>query len=178
VLAKQTFGGDATTYGFLTASMGVGAVFGGLMTATRGRTGLRPLAFAAAAFGVAMLCAALSPVIAIAFVAMAAVGWTSVTCLATGNSTLQLEAAPSMRGRVMALWAVAFMGSTPIGGPLIGWIVALASARVGLAVGGLSCLTAAGIGYLAVRKLGMRHDPVAPSDALAAGYLSPAQTEA
>jgi MFS family permease len=158
VFAKQTFGGNATTYGFLTASMGVGAVFGGLMTATRGRTGLRPLTYAAAAFGAAMLCAALSPVIAVAFIAMAAVGWASVTCLATGNSTLQLEAVPSMRGRVMALWAVAFMGSTPIGGPLIGWIVALASARVGLAVGGLSCLTAAGVGYVAVRKLGMFPD--------------------
>jgi len=90
---------------------------------------------------------------------MAAMGWTSVTFLATGNSTLQLTAAPSMRGRVMALWAVAFMGSTPVGGPLIGWIVSLAGARVGLAVGGASCLVAAGIGLIVLARLGMLHGP-------------------
>jgi MFS family permease len=154
VLAKQTFGGNAATYGFLTAAMGVGAVAGGLVTATRGRTGLRPLTLAGAAFGIAILCAAFSPVLAVAFVALAAVGWTSVTFLATGNTTLQLEAVPSMRGRVMALWAVGFLGSTPIGGPLIGWIVAIAGARIGLGLGGLSCLLAAAIGLIAVSRLG------------------------
>ena len=55
----------------------------------------------------------------------------------------------------MALWAVAFLGSTPVGGPLIGWIVAVASARVGLAVGGVSCFVAAGLGLVAMSKLGM-----------------------
>jgi MFS family permease len=157
VLAKQAFDGNATTYGFLTAAMGIGAVAGGLVTATRGRTGLRPLSLAGAAFGVAILCAALSPVIAVAFVALAAMGWTSVTFLATGNSTLQLEAEPSMRGRVMALWAVAFMGSTPVGGPLIGWVVALAGARIGLGVGGVSCFVAAAIGLIVMSRLGMLH---------------------
>ena len=154
VLAKQTFGGNAATYGFLTAAMGVGAVAGGLVTATRGRTGLRPLTLAGATFGIAILCAAFSPALAVAFVALAAVGWTSVTFLATGNTTLQLEAVPSMRGRVMALWAVGFLGSTPIGGPLIGWVVAIAGARIGLGVGGLSCLLAAAIGLIAVTRLG------------------------
>jgi MFS family permease len=157
VLAKVTLGGDASTYGFLTAAMGFGAVFGGLVTATRGRTGLRTMTFAATGFAVAMLCVALSPTLAVAFVAMAATGFAAITFMATGNSTLQLEAAPSMRGRVMALWAVAFMGSTPVGGPVIGWIVQLAGARIGLAVGGVSCLVAAGLGFLAMRRLGIYH---------------------
>jgi MFS family permease len=135
--------------------MGVGAVVGGLVTATRGRTGLRPLTLAGLLFGVAILFASLAPVLAVEFIALAAVGWASVTFLATGNSTLQLQSDPSMRGRVMSLWAVAFLGSTPVGGPLIGWIVAVASARIGLAVGGVSCLVAAGIGMLAMAKLGM-----------------------
>ncbi len=157
VLAKQTFGGNAATYGFLTAAMGFGAVFGGLTTATRGRTGLRPMTLAATGFGVTMLCVAIAPTLAIAFVAMAVTGFAAITFMATGNSTLQLESAPSMRGRVMALWAVGFMGSTPIGGPAVGWIVQVAGARVGLAVGGLSCLIAAALGILAMRKLGMHN---------------------
>jgi MFS family permease len=61
-----------------------------------------------------------------------------------------------MRGRVMALWAVAFMGSTPIGGPAIGWVIAAAGARVGLGVGGLSCLVATGIGVVAISRLKAR----------------------
>jgi MFS family permease len=155
VVAKQTFHGGAATYGFLTASLGIGAVMGGLVTATRGRTGLRTLTMACSLFGVAILVASVAPVLALEYVALAAVGWGSVTFLATGNSTLQLGADPSMRGRVMALWAVAFLGSTPVGGPLIGWIVAVASARVGLAVGGVSCFVAAGLGLVAMSKLGM-----------------------
>jgi MFS family permease len=155
VVAKQTFHGGPATYGFLTAAMGAGAVLGGLVTAARGRTGLRRLTVAAAAFAVAIGFASLAPLLALELVALAFVGWASVMFLATGNSTLQLQADPSMRGRVMSLWAVAFMGSTPIGGPLIGWIVAVTGARVGLGVGGMACLLAAGIGWLAVRKLGV-----------------------
>ena len=161
VVAKQTFGGNAATYGFLTAAMGFGAVFGGLMTAARGRPGLRTMSIAATGFGVAMLCVALAPSLAIAFVAMGVTGFAAITFMATGNSTLQLEARPSMRGRVMALWAVAFMGSTPIGGPLIGWIVEAAGARAGLAVGAASCLAAAGIGLFVIRRLGIGEISVA-----------------
>ena len=156
VLAKQTFGGNAATYGFLTAAMGFGAVFGGLMTAARGRPGLKTMTIAGTGFGVAMLCAARSHRRSPSGSSPWAVtGFAAITFMATGNSTLQLEARPSMRGRVMALWAVAFMGSTPIGGPLIGWIVEVAGARAGIAVGGLSCLIAAGIGLFAMRRLGI-----------------------
>jgi MFS family permease len=159
VIAKQTFGGNAATYGFLTAAMGLGAVFGGLMTAARGRPGLKTMTIAGTGFGVAMLCVALAPSLAIAFVAMGVTGFAAITFMATGNSTLQLEARPSMRGRVMALWAVGFMGSTPIGGPLIGWVVEAAGARVGIAVGGVSCLVAASIGLFAWRRLGIGEIP-------------------
>jgi MFS family permease len=163
VVAKQTFGGNAATYGFLTAAMGFGAVFGGLFTATRGRTGLRTMTFAATGFGVAMLCVALAPTLALAFVAMAVTGFAAICFMSTGNATLQLEATPSMRGRVMSLWAVGFMGSTPIGGPLVGWVVEVAGARSGLAVGGLSCLVAAAIGLIAMRKLHRRRTPTSKS---------------
>jgi MFS family permease len=156
VVAKQTFHGGAATYGFLTASMGLGAVMGGLVAAARGRTGLRALSLAGVIFGAAIGFASLAPALVIEFIALGAVGWASVTFLATGNTTLQLQSEPSMRGRVMSLWAVAFMGSTPVGGPLIGWIVAESNARIGLGTGGIACLLAAGIGYIAMHKLGMR----------------------
>ena len=169
VVAKQTFGGNAATYGFLTAAMGFGAVIGGLFTATRGRTGLRTMTFAATGFGVGMLCVALAPTLAIGLVAMAVTGFAAICFMATGNATLQLEATPSMRGRVMSLWAVGFMGSTPIGGPLVGWIVQVAGARSGLAVGGLSCLVAAAIGLVAMRQLHGRR---------AAAVISPGIDEA
>jgi MFS family permease len=78
------------------------------------------------------------------------------------NSTLQLQTDPQMRGRVMALWAVAFMGTTPIGGPLIGWITSETNARVGLGVGAASCFVAAGIGWLTLRHFS-RSDAIADS---------------
>jgi MFS family permease len=153
VVAKQAFHGGAETYGFLTAAMGIGAVGGGLVTATRGKTGLRPLTIAVLGFGLAMLFAALSPALAVEYGALALVGWGSVSFMATGNSTLQLSSSPSMRGRVMSLWAVAFMGSTPVGGPVIGWVISLAGARIGLGVGAAACLLAGALGVAVLAKL-------------------------
>jgi len=156
VMAKQVFHGGAEVYGVMTAAMGIGAVVGGLMTAARGKTGLRAMVLASFVFGVVILFAAVAPVLAIEFVALALVGYASVSFLSMGNSTLQLATDPQMRGRVMALWSVAFLGSTPIGGPAIGWVTEHAGARVGLGVGAASCLVAAGLGWLAVRHLRSR----------------------
>ena len=147
VLAKQTFHGGSEAYGFLTAAMGIGAVIGGLFTAARGRTGLRSMIIAGTGFGIAIIVCAVAPVIGLAYVAMLFVGWASVSFIAIGNSTIQLASDPSMRGRAIALWQVAFQGTTPVGGPLIGWIIELTDPRVGLAVGGASCLVAAAGGY-------------------------------
>jgi MFS family permease len=151
VLAQRTFHGGSVAYGFMTAAMGVGAVIGGLFTAARGRTGLRPMLIAAAGFGVAILATAFSPAVGVAYAALLFVGWASVSFIAIGNSTIQLSAEPSMRGRVIALWQVAFQGTTPIGGPLIGLIIAVGGPRTGLATGGVSCLVAAGGGILLAR---------------------------
>jgi MFS family permease len=151
-LRKATFHGDAQEYGFLTGAMGIGAVVGGLWTAARGRTGLRPMVTTSFIFGVLILAAAIAPNIGTELVVMAFVGAGSVSFLAKGNSTLQLAAAPDMRGRVMALWAVAFLGSTPIGGPIAGYVSATLGARAALVMGAASCFVAAAIGLGVVRR--------------------------
>jgi MFS family permease len=154
VMASRGLHAGATGFGFMTAAMGVGAVAGGLVMAARGKTGLRPLVLASAGFALTMTLATVAPSLGLELVALALAGATSITFMATGNSTLQLNAAPGMRGRVMALWFVAFQGSTPLGGPIVGWIMAVAGARAGLGLGAITCLLVAAFGALAVRQLG------------------------
>ena len=171
VMAKEALDQGAEGFGLMTAAMGIGAVGGGLLVAARGRTGLAPLSASAAAFGVVLLLAAVAPNLPLALAALVLVGWASVAFMATGNTTLQLAAAPEMRGRVMSLWFVAFQGSTPIGGPLVGWLMGWAGARVGLGAGGVAALLVAAIGILAVRLLDSRRCEPPPS--ATAGSSSP-----
>ncbi len=152
VLAQDSFGGDASVYGFMTAAMGVGAVVGGLFVAARGRTGLPALIGTSMVFGVVIAAAALAPTLWLELFALLLVGAGSVAFLSIGNSTLQLEAEPHMRGRVMALWSVAFLGSTPIGGPIAGAVSQHLGARVGLLMGAVTCVVAGLLGLLVIRR--------------------------
>jgi MFS family permease len=148
IFAKFTFGGTAGTYGLLTAAMGIGAVIGGLATASRKRHGIEVLIRQSLLFGAVITAVALSPTLPVATIAMVAVGAGSITFLASGNTTMQLTAAPAFRGRVMSLWTVAFLGTTPIGGPVIGWIGENLGARWGLATGATACFVAAAYGWV------------------------------
>lgn len=165
VMASSGLHVGAGGFGFMTAAMGAGAVGGGLVMAARGRIGLQPLTLSAALFGVTMAMAALAPGLAVELIALACAGAASITFMSAGNSTLQLSAAPDMRGRVMSLWFVAFQGSTPIGGPAIGWLMSALGARAGLGAGALACVFAAALGWVAMRR-GSRRGPdslMAPS---------------
>jgi len=142
VMATKLNGGSEA-YGFMNAAMGLGAVVGGLYAAARGTTGLMPLTRSAVIFGALIGFAALAPNLAAELVALAFVGAASVTFMSRGNTTLQLAADPQMRGRVMSLWSVAFLGSTPIGGPVDGFVAEHAGARWGLAIGAIACGAAA-----------------------------------
>ncbi len=146
VMASRGLHAGATGFGFMTAAMGTGAVAGGLALAARGRTGLLPLVVAAWFYGAAVALAALAPNLGLELVALALAGAASIAFMATGNSTLQLTAEPSMRGRVMSLWFVAFQGSTPIGGPIVGWLMGVLGARAGLGLGAVTCLLVAAVG--------------------------------
>ncbi len=134
VMASRGLHVGSTGFGFMTAAMGIGAVLGGLVVAARGQIGLRPLTVAATGFGAALALATLAPSLPLELAALSLVGWGSISFMSMGNSTLQLTAAPEMRGRVMSLWFVAFQGSTPIGGPIVGWLMAVAGARAGLGI--------------------------------------------
>ncbi len=160
LLSGQTFHGDAQVYGLLTACMGAGAVVGGLIAAGRRGRGLVRLVNTATLFGATVMAAALAPTLALTAVLMLLVGACSVTFLSLGNSTLQLESEPSMRGRVMSLWSVAFLGSTPIGGPLVGLIGSSFGARYALGIGGVAALVASGVGRLSLRRQKAAHEAV------------------
>ena len=152
IVADQTFDAGSQAYGFMTAAMGIGSVCGGLLVATWGRTGTRVLIVAAAAFGFALVAAAAAPTLALELVALALVGAVSIAFNSTTNSTLQLEADPQMRGRVMALWSTAFMGSTAIGGPIAGWVSQQWGGRAGLLLGAITCLVVALVAWIVIGR--------------------------
>jgi len=143
LLARLTFEGGASSYAVLVSAMGVGSVIGALVTGARGQTGLGVIAFSALAFGGLALAAALMPSLAMEIPVLALLGAAAVTFAAAVNSTLQLAVSPEMRGRVMALYTVVFLGSTPIGGPLVGWISEAYDPRYALAMAAFSGLLAA-----------------------------------
>ncbi|MGA9857405.1 MAG: MFS transporter [Solirubrobacteraceae bacterium] len=152
VMADRGLRVGATGFGFMTAAMGIGAVAGGLLVAARGKTGLRPLVIASFAFGLTVALAALAPNLGLELLALALTGAASISFMSMGNSTLQLTAPPEMRGRVMSLWFVAFQGSTPLGGPVVGWVMAAFGARAGLGLGAVTCALVAAMGLVALRQ--------------------------
>jgi MFS family permease len=161
LLADFTWHGTATTYALLTSAMGVGSVLGALAAGARGRVSSNLIVAAAVAFGVFMLLAAAAPTLPLQILALVPLGMVTVTFAAAVNSTLQLAAEPAMRGRVMALYAVVFLGSTPIGAPVVGWLAEVAGPRTGLVVGGIAALVAAAGARAAFARVG---EPVAAID--------------
>jgi MFS family permease len=143
LLAKFSFGGGAATYAAMVSAMAVGSIAGALVNGAHGRTGPQLIAGGAFAFGVLGLLCALMPTLALELPLLALMGGAAVTFAATINSSLQLAVAPEMRGRVMALYSVVFLGSTPIGGPLSGWLAETYDPRVTLLLAGVTGLCAA-----------------------------------
>jgi MFS family permease len=142
LLADFTWHGTATTYALLTAAMGLGSVGGALAAGARGRVSPKLLIGSSLLFGVAMLLAAGAPTLPLQILALVPLGAASVTFAAGVNSALQIAVEPQMRGRVMALYSVVFLGSTPIGAPLVGWLAGAAGPRAGLVAGAAAALIA------------------------------------
>lgn len=152
LLADNSFGGDVSAYSLMMVAMGVGSIAGALLLGARRQASRELIAGAALGFGVASFLAALAPTLPLEMAALALLGLASVTFAAGINSGLQLAAAPEMRGRVMALYSIVFLGSTPIGGPIAGWIGEAVSPRASLVLAGAAALAVAAAAVLAWRE--------------------------
>ncbi|MBV8162227.1 MAG: MFS transporter, partial [Acidimicrobiia bacterium] len=156
LMARYEFHGDAGLYGLLFALMAGGSLLGALLAAARARPSRPLLVGSAAGFALTAMVVALAPSALWAGVGLVPMGLFSMTFIATANTTLQLASRHEMRGRVMALYALVFLGSTPIGGPLIGWISQQWGARAGLFLGGAVSLVAAAAAAWSLRRETLR----------------------
>ena len=156
LMASRVFGGGAGTYGLMTSVMGAGAVVGGLVSAARAKLRARSLCLAAIGWGISITVAAIAPNLWSELVVLLFVGYGSITFNSYAKTTLQLVAKPTMRGRVMALWGLAWLGSTPIGGPIVGWAGQVAGARWALVIGGLPTLVCGLVALPALTRIDRR----------------------
>ncbi|MGW4818307.1 MFS transporter [Streptomyces sp. NPDC004227] len=155
--AEDVFHSGAGAYSLFNTVMAVGSLVGALLAARRGTARLRVLIAAAAAFGALEIVAALAPSYWLFALLMAPIGIFGLTVNVTANTAVQMGTDPAMRGRVMALFMMVFMGGTPLGAPLVGWITDAYGARVGFAAGGaVSLAAAATIGLVLARAGGLR----------------------
>jgi MFS family permease len=152
LIAQFTFKGDAGTYAAMSAAMGLGSMIGALFTAQKSGSDPKNLIKTAFLFGLVILVCAAMPTLPLIILALVLVGIFSINFTILGNVTLQMESEPKMRGRVMALWSVAFIGTTPIGGPIIGWVGENIGPRFGLVVGGSAAILASLFGLWTLRE--------------------------
>ena len=152
LFVRRSLGGGDTAFTLLFSVLSLGSFAGALLAARRTTVTLRHVGIASAGFGVSMLLLAAAPNLLLAFPLGFAVGAGSVTFLTTATTMFQLRADATMRGRVLALQGMVFLGSTPFGGPLLGAVCELVSPRAGLALGGGAALLAAVLGAASARR--------------------------
>ena len=152
LFAVRDLDGQDLTFSLLMSVVSVGSLLGALRSARRTNMSVRTVSLSAAGFGAAMLALAIAPNQPVAFAVGAVMGFTSILFMTASTAIVQLRADPMMRGRVLALQAIVFLGSTPIGGPIVGTLSERLGARYGLALGAIATLGAAAYGLLTVRR--------------------------
>jgi predicted MFS family arabinose efflux permease len=152
LLVEHSLGGGDAAYTFVYSMFSVGALVGAFLVARRRDITVRTMLQGAAALGVTMAILAFVPNIATAAIAAAAVGAASVTFMTAVTALVQLRSEPTMLGRVLALQSVVIIGTTPIGGPILGALADLTNARVPVVIGAVAAFVALGIGLLARRR--------------------------
>ena len=160
LMARNEFGKGPETYGTLSALLAFGSLAGALLTARRERPTQRWLLGSAIAFGVLEAALGLMPNIVLFSILLVPTGFAVISFTSTALSTVQIGAGEAMRGRVLALYALVFVGGTPIGAPFIGTLGEHVGPRSTLVVGGLASLAISVVtGYLLLRSTGrsLRH---------------------
>ena len=152
LFVKENLGGTDTMFTILYGVVAVGSLAGALVAARRTSISHRDVVRGAVLFGVSLMVMAFSPTLATTFAASLFVGFASIVVITTTTAMVQLGTAPVMRGRVLALQAMVLLGSTPIGGPLLGLVCEEFGARAGFVVGSVACFVAAAWGVAAVRR--------------------------
>jgi MFS family permease len=152
LFVTRDLGGSEVTFSLLMSVVSVGSLAGALVAARRKDLEVHLVSVAAVGFGATMLGLAVSPSQPIAFGLGVAMGFASITFMTTSTAIVQLRAEPSMRGRILALQAIVFLGSTPIGGPVVGAVAEALGARFGIGLGALAALGAGTYGLLTVHR--------------------------
>lgn len=152
LMAKNAFSSNVSSYAALTAAFGLGSAIGGFLHASRKMTGSRTLLISGLAFGASVIAASISPSLFFAVAMMLIVGLCSIWFATHALTTLQLGSTPELRGRVMVIWSMFYLGSTAVGGPIVGYVGQVAGARWSLAIGGIAAIVAVVIGYVILEK--------------------------
>jgi MFS family permease len=141
LIAKQVFHRGADSFGLLSTALAVGATIGAIAATFRRRRPTRLfLILAAVLFSLTEILTGFMPSFGLTAIALVPAGLTMITMAQAANATVQLGVEPTMRGRVMGLYILCFMGGTPFGAPIVGWVAELYGPRWGMLGGGLVCL--------------------------------------
>lgn len=151
LFTTRDLGGSKVTFTLLFSVMSMGALVGALAAARRKHIALRTVALSSIAFGAGMAVMSVTPNIWLAYPVSFLIGLASIAFLTAATGIFQINSTPEMRGRVLALQAMVFLGSTPIGGPILGWICERYGARWGIAVGAVAAIGAGLWGMSRVR---------------------------
>lgn len=152
LFVEHTLHGNDATYTVLYAVLSVGSLGGALFAAHMRIIELRHVVLAAFGFGIAMFVLAAAPTLTASFPAALLVGFASISFMTTSTAIVQVRSSPALRGRVLAFQAMVFIGSTPVGGPLLGAICDAFGARAGIALGGAAAIGAALWASFAIRR--------------------------
>ena len=156
-MAKSTFHGGASMYGLFNVVLAIGSAAGALLAGACARPRPRVLVASAAAFGLLQVAAAIAPDLALFLPLLAGMGLVNLAFQAMANASVQLAVDPDLRGRVMGLYMLVFIGGTPIGAPIIGALTSQFGARAGMAVcGAVPALAAVVAAVVAARRAGVR----------------------
>ena len=169
LLVKRTLHGNDGTFTLIYSVISIGSLVGALLSARRSSVDIRHIVWAAYGFGASMLLLAVTPNVPFTYPIGICVGFSSISFMTTSTAIVQIRSNPSMRGRVLALQAMVFLGSTPIGGPILGYVSQHFGPRTGVAIGGVAAIVAGVYGRRAIRVRGEATSPVTDATMATAG---------